>query len=81
MAKAAGVYHALWHPDQIGCEEAKYIIPQLEVGLENLLASPDHYMQFNPENKWGDYGSLVQFIKTVLQACKENPTALIETST
>lgn len=34
MAEAAGIYHALWHPELIPATTANEIIPILESGLE-----------------------------------------------
>lgn len=80
MAEAAGVYKALWRPEEIGAKKAEDIIPALTLGLANLEADPAHYRTFEPENKWGTYEGLRDFVRSYLEACKANPDAEIEVS-
>lgn len=80
MAEAAGLYDALWNPESIGITTASQLIPLLEEGIVELKANPDKYKAFNPQNKYGNYEDLVDFCKTVLQNCRENPDAVIEVS-
>ena len=80
MAKAAGLYDVLWNPESIGITTASQLIPLLEKGIVELEANPDKYKAFNPPNKYGNYEDLVDFCKTVLQNCRENPDAVIEVS-
>jgi hypothetical protein len=75
MAMEAGIYEALWRPEEIGVTTAKQLVPLLETGLETLRSDPERFEKFNPENGWGDYENLVSFVETYLQACKENPDA------
>jgi hypothetical protein len=55
MADAAGVYEALWRPDERGWTTAKEITPILESGLLKLKADPRRYKKLNPDNGWGSY--------------------------
>lgn len=80
MAKEAGCYEVLWRPDEIGKHEAWEIVRPLRIGLNELLLNPTHYKKFNPENGWGTYEGLVQFIVNYIIACKENTEATIEVS-
>lgn len=80
MAAEAGIYKALWRPDEIAVTTAAQLIPLLEAGLAELQARPDYFRQFNPENGWGDYEGLVQFVTEYLAACREFPTARVEVS-
>lgn len=80
MADEAGVYYALWRPEEKGWKLAKDIIEPLEQGLKNLEDNPDRFKQFNPENGWGSYEGLVEFVKNYLTACKEYPEAEIYAS-
>jgi hypothetical protein len=80
MAEAAGVYKALWRPEEIGAKKAEDIIPLLTLGLANLEADPAHYRTFEPDNGWGTYEALRDFVRSYLDACKENPDAEIEVS-
>ena len=75
MADAAGIYQALWRPEEIGITHAHQLIEPLRAGLEKLRGNPDHYKQFNPDNGWGDYDGLVQFTTRYLEACEQHPTA------
>ena len=36
MATKCGLYRALWRPDELGIKQAKYLIPLLQDGIENL---------------------------------------------
>lgn len=78
MAKEAGIYKALWRPEEIGKTKAKEIIDILEAGLADLKARPEHFKTFNAENGWGTYGDFIVFVDAYLDACKENPEATIE---
>lgn len=80
MAKAAGLYEALWHPEKIDAKDARDIIPVLRAGLAKLRAQPDHFRQYNPSNGWGTYEGLVEFVTNYLAACEEYPDAKIEVS-
>lgn len=80
MANEAGIYLALWRPEELGITKAKDLIPLLQKGLRKLGGRPHHYQSFNPENGWGDFHGLVDFVKSYLNACREYPEALIEVS-
>lgn len=75
MAEAAGLYYALWRPEEIPVTTASELIPILEKGLEDLKARPEYYAQFNSENGWGMYEHFVPFVEEVLEACKKYPDA------
>ncbi len=80
MAAEAGIYEALWRPEEINVATAEQLVPLLEAGLETLRADPERFKKFNPENGWGDYEGLVNFVEAYLQACKENPDAEVNVS-
>jgi|JI10StandDraft_1071094.scaffolds.fasta_scaffold796363_2 hypothetical protein len=80
MAEAAGIYKALWRPDENGYETAGQIIPILEEGLAKLKANPKKFMKYNASNGWGTYEHFVPFVEEVLGNCREHPDALIEVS-
>jgi hypothetical protein len=75
MAMEAGIYEALWRPEEIGIEYAHQLILPLTKGLEVLKNHPEDLRKFNPENGYGSYEGLVNFVETYLQACEENPDA------
>lgn len=59
---------------------AKDIIDVLEKGLKKLKSKPVYFEKFNSENGWGMYEHFVPFVEKYLEACKENPEAIIEVS-
>jgi len=73
MAAEAGLYEALWRPDELGVMKAAQLIPLLTGGLEVLKADPKRFEVFNPTNGWGDYAGLVTFVERYLEACKQSP--------
>ena len=77
MAAAAGIYEALWKPENIGASIASDITAIVERGLIDLIARPEHYKKYNSENGWGMYDDLVQFVSEYLVALKEYPNAEI----
>lgn len=80
MADEAGIYKHLWRPDEIKITKAKELIEPLRQGLHNLKSEPESYMKFNPENGWGSYDGLVEFVESYLNACYEYPDADVEVS-
>jgi len=81
MAKEAGIYKALWHPNENGYFVAGDVIDVLQGGYDDFLERPEYYKQFNSPNGWGMYKSMVPFVEDVIRACKRYPNAKIETST
>jgi hypothetical protein len=80
MAKEAGIYQALWRPEEIGITKAKELIAPLTKGLGFLRGDPKRYKEFNPPNGWGSYEGLVNFVENYLKACIENPDAAVRVS-
>jgi hypothetical protein len=80
MADAAGIYEALWMPDENGYEKAEDIIEVVEKGLNELKESPAKYKEYDSPNGWGLYVHFVPWVEKVLTACKEHPKAKIVTS-
>lgn len=80
MAEEAGIYKYLWRPDEIGITKAYALINPLTVGLALLENDPARFKKFNPENGWGTYEGLVEFVRSYLKACEENPDADIYVS-
>ena len=80
MAGEAGIYEALWRPEEIGKTKASEIVELLEKGLADLKARPEHFETFNSPNGWGMYEHFVPFVEKYLEACKEYPDAVIKVS-
>lgn len=75
MARAAGLYDAMWQPDEQGWKKAGQLIEPLRAGLSRLELDPPHFKTYNPKNGWGDYDGLVDFAREYLAACIQYPDA------
>lgn len=80
MANEAGIYEALWRPEEKGWKYAKDIVPILEKGLADLKANPEYFERFNAPNGWGMYEHFVPFVESVLETYKEYPEGQLEVS-
>ena len=80
MANHAGLYKALWRPEEIGIERAEQLASILADGLTKLRGDPDYYKRFNPKNGWGNYSGPVQFVEEYLEACRKHPGAAVQAS-
>lgn len=80
MAEDAGIYKHLWSPEEIGITHASQLIEPLTKGLELLRSDRERFEKFNPENGWGNYDDLVEFVENYLIACIKNPDAKISAS-
>jgi len=80
MAIEAGIYEALWRPEEIGKTKACEIVELLENGLAKLKANPEHFEKFNASNGWGLYKHFVPSVEKYLEACKEYPESIIHVS-
>jgi hypothetical protein len=77
MASAAGLYTLMWRPEEVGITKAEQLIKPLSEGLACLVAEPEKFQKFNPENGWGHYDGLVEFVKAYLGACQRYPHAKV----
>lgn len=77
MAEEAGLYEALWRPEEVGIATAAQLIEPLTVGLDLLMAFPERFTPLNPANGWGDYKGLVEFVQSYLEACQQHPKASV----
>ena len=80
MAREAGIYMELWRPEEIGIELAGQLVKPLMAGYFLLNTEPDRFRKFNPENGWGTYEVLVEFVKGYLAACAAYPEATVRVS-
>lgn len=78
MAKQAGIYEALWRPEELPITKAGDLVPRLQKGLAFLRDNPEVCKQHNPENGWGTYEGLVSFVEKYLKACEANADADIK---
>lgn len=80
MAKEAGLYEALWHPEYLQIAEAGKLIPLIQNGILFMVQNMQHCKTLSPSNGWGTYEGLLHFAGQYLTACKNYPNAKIETS-
>jgi hypothetical protein len=80
MANEAGIYYALWRPEEIGAKTAGDIALIVRSGLEKMKEQPAHFQQFNPSNGWGSYIDFVTWVERYLEALEQYPKAEISVS-
>lgn len=78
IAMEAGVYQAIWRPDELALTCAEQLVPHLEQGVATLESDPAKFSALNPPNNWGSYQGLVTWVKAYLAACREYPGAIVE---
>ena len=74
------LYDILWRPDEHGLKFAREISELLNEGWNILLSEPEHFKQWDPENGWGSYEGLVDFVYKYRNACWDNPDAELRIS-
>jgi hypothetical protein len=80
MASEAGIYEALWRPDEVGIMKAAQLIAPLAEGLAKMKADREHFEKFNSPNGWGMYENFVPWVERYLKACTEYPEAYVTVS-
>ena len=80
MAKEAGIYEQLWHPEDLGITMAYQLIRPLKNGLVLLKSDPEYFKSFDSPNGWGLYIHFVPWVEEYLAACIENPNAAVSVS-
>jgi hypothetical protein len=80
MAGKAGIYKAIWRPENINTIYAKDIIDIIEKGLKDLKERPDYFKQFSASNGWGTYEQFIPWIERYLDALKMYPESIINVS-
>jgi len=80
MAKAAGIYQHLWHPEDIGMTKAVHLVAPLRSALDWLKGSPAYFEKYNPKNGLGTYQDFVQFVEKYMMACASHPDAEVKAS-
>ena len=80
MAAEAGIYEALWRPDENGITKAAQLIGPLSDGVRRLRDDPEKFDQFNAPNGWGKYENFVPFVENYLAACRKYPDADVRVS-
>lgn len=82
MADFAGLYKALWRPEELfPLKEKIYaedLIETIGEGLKFLKENKEECEKLNPENGWGTYENLVQFTENYYKNLKMHPKSEIE---
>ena len=78
MADEAGIYLAMWRPEEINAEIAKDIILYLKKGIRKLKNNPEIFKKLNPINGWSSYETLLLDSKEYFRDCCQNPNAIIK---
>ena len=80
MAGTVTLYTILWRPEELQFTKAREIAVLLDAGWNILLADPEKFKKFNPENGWGSYEGLVDFVYEYRNACWDTPDAELRVS-
>lgn len=80
LSSGETLYDILWRPDECNpaYKKAEELIPWLGDAITDLIRNPEKYKKFNPENGWGSYEGLIEFVSAYHHACVLNPDADIE---
>lgn len=74
------LYDVLWHPDKHGFKYARDLEDLLDIGWNILLSDPEKFKKYNPENGWGTYEGLCDFVYHYRNACWDYPEAELSIS-
>lgn len=77
MAKEADLYKYLWRPEENGVEYARQLLSPLAMAIFSMEDDPQRFKDFNAKNGWGTYDDFLPWLRKLLDACLEYPTALI----
>lgn len=80
MALGAGIYKAVWRPEECGPETAGQVAEVLRTGLRKMKDDPEHFREMDSPNGWGTYDYFIPWLERYLEACEEHPTARVVAS-
>ena len=75
MAIEAGIYMAVWRPEECEVTHARQLIEPLRDAIRLMAAEPE---RFKKHNGWGMYENFLPWLSLYLVACSENPDAAVE---
>jgi hypothetical protein len=78
VAKEAGIYGLLWHPDENGYPQAFDLIEPLEQAIADMEARPYHYEQFDADVGQVRLAQFLPWLRDLLRACRAHPEAVVE---
>lgn len=74
------LYDIMWRPDELEITHAHAIVDYLEEAWHILMSDPDYFKTFDPENGWGSYEGLCNFVYAYKNACWDNMDAELRIS-
>jgi len=80
LANGKTLYQVLWRPDEYNWKTAEDIAEMLDEGWNILLSDPEKFKKYNPENGWGNYEGLCEFVYRYRNACWDTPDAELSVS-
>lgn len=80
MAMEAGIYEAVWRPEEIGITKAAQLIEPLRAGIALMKSDRPRFEKKNAENGWGTYEQFLPWLEDYLSACEANPDGDISVS-
>lgn len=80
MAREAGIYKAVWRPEECGITKAKHLIPALKAGIAVMKTNKNWFKNFNSPNGWGLYENFLPWLERYLEACEKMPKARVSVS-
>lgn len=80
LSNGKTLYDVLWRPDEHGFKYARDLEDLLDIAWNILLSDPEHFKKFNPENGWGTYEGLCDFVYHYRNACWDYPEAELSIS-
>lgn len=80
MADAAGIYMAVWRPEEVGVEQAKQLAPLLRAAVTKMKEHPDLFRKLDSPNGWGTYKDFLPWLERYLAACEAHPDAFVRAS-
>lgn len=75
MANEAGIYNAIWRPEEISITKAEQLIEPLTHGITLMKTDPERFKKHNAPNNWGRYENFLPWLEKYLAACKKYPDA------
>ncbi len=80
MAKEAGLYEAVWRPEEIGLSKGSEVAAFLRGGISRMEQDPPRFIALDSANGWGTYRDFLPWLKAYLKACEEYPDADVKVS-
>jgi hypothetical protein len=80
MADAAGIYKAVWRPEEVRISKARQLIKPLKAGLAKMVTNPKKFRALEASNGWGTLDDFIPWLMRYLEACIAHPDAEVTVS-